>query len=233
RPLKTMTDTKQLLIYGNGAMARVVYSYVRRRLDVCAFTVDKACIETPGATFCGLPLVPFGAIEESFDPEHCDMVVAVGFLDMNELRQRKADEARAKGYHLIRYIHDSVVLHDDVAFGEHCMVLDHTSIHPGTVIGPDSFICSNVSIGHHCAIGAGNWINSGVSIAGRCQTGPGCFFGVNACVADSVRIGARNFVAANTLVNRDTADDAVYLSEPGRRFRLRSKAFLKFSQVPR
>jgi hypothetical protein len=50
-------------------------------------------------------------------------------------------------------------------------------------------------------------------------------------VGQGVSLGARNFVAANTLVTRATGDDEVYLSAPGERFRLKSKAFLKFSRM--
>jgi hypothetical protein len=53
---------------------------------------------------------------------------------------------------------------------------------------------------------------------------------VNSSAAHSLRIGARNFIAANTLINKNTEDDQVYLSEPGQLFRLKSKTFLGFSR---
>jgi tetrahydrodipicolinate N-succinyltransferase len=59
----------------------------------------------------------------------------------------------------------------------------------------------------------------------------GCFFGVNSSAAQGLRIGARNFIAANTLVNKHTEDDQVYLSEPGQLFRLKSQSFLGFSRL--
>ena len=221
----------QVVIYGNGSMARVLFSYARRSMAVCGFTVDDVCIADNSATFCGLPLVPFSVVQEVFDPTAFKMIIAMGFIDMNDLRVSKYLEAKEKGYLFTRYIHDSVLIHDDVSIDENCVILDHVSIHPGCKIGPGTFITSNVTIGHDCIIGASNWINSGVSIAGACHIGPGCFFGVNSSVGHGVHVGARNFVAANTLLIKRTDDDEVYLSEPGQLFRLKSKAFLNFSRM--
>lgn len=219
----------KLVIYGNGAMARVLYAYARRSMDVAGFTVDDACIEQAGSGFQGLPLAPFSRVREAFDPVDHEMIIAVGYLEMNALRQRKYLEAREMGYRFASYVHDSVLRHDDLVIEENCIILDHVSIHPGSRIGPGSFISSNVNIGHDCQVGAGNWINAGVSIAGGCRIGEGCFFGVNASTGHGLEIGSRNFIAANTLVNKNTRDDEVYLSEPGQRFPMSSRAFLTFS----
>jgi len=220
-----------IVIYGNGNMARVLHSYARRGADVCGFTVDDACIAGGTTTFCDLPLAAFSRVHEIFDPATCRMIVAVGFVDMNELRQKKSDEARQKGYALVSYVHASTCLHDDVVIEDNCIILDHVSIHPGSRIGEGTFISSNVNIGHDCTIGEYSWINAGVSIAGGCRVGPGGFFGVNASVGHGVALGARNFIAANTLVTRSTGADEVYLSAPGQLFRLKSKSFLKFSRM--
>lgn len=222
---------QRIVIYGNGAMARVLHSYARHSLDVAGFTVDDACIVAGDTRFCGLPLVPFSRVEEVFGPAGHAMIVAVGYLEMNALRQRKQQEARERGYRFASYVHDSVLRHDDVVIEENCIVLDHVSIHPGCRIGPGTFISSNVNIGHDCAVGAGNWINAGVAIAGGCHIGAGCFFGVNAAVGHGVNMGSRTFVGANTLVNKDTRDDEVYVSEAGQRFPMTSAAFLKFAGV--
>jgi hypothetical protein len=48
-----------ILIYGNGAMTKVLYSYARTSLNICGFKVDDECIPENTSMFCGLPLVPF------------------------------------------------------------------------------------------------------------------------------------------------------------------------------
>jgi sugar O-acyltransferase (sialic acid O-acetyltransferase NeuD family) len=219
------------VIYGNGAIARLVYSYSRHRLCIAAFTVDDHCIAPGMERMMGLPLVPFSRIEREFPPTSHDMLMAVGFLDMNVLREQKTAQARAKSYRLASYVHESVMRHDDVVIAENCVILDHVSIHPGCRIGAGTFISSNVNIGHDCDVGEYNWINSGTAIAGGCSIGPGCFFGVNSSAAHRIRIGARNFIAANTLIARHTGDDQVYLSESAQLFKLPSRSFLTFSNA--
>lgn len=219
------------IIYGNGAIAKLLYSYARRSMDIAGFTVDDVCIAENAQSFLGLPLVPFSRVEKQFDPGSHTMIIAVGFVEMNALRSRKYLEAAQKGYRFASYVHESVLMHDAVVIEENCVILDHVSIHPGCRIGRGTFVSSNVNIGHDCSVGEGNWINSGVAIAGGCEIGEGCFFGVNSSTAHGLHIGARNFIAANTLVNKSTEADQVYLSEPGQLFRLKSKAFLKFSRI--
>ena len=217
------------IIYGNGAIARLLYSYARHSMDIVAFTVDDACIDDAATSFLGLPLLPFSQVALQLPPDEHDMLIAVGFLEMNALRARKHREAEEKGYRLATFVHTSVLRHDDVLIEDGCIILDHVSIHPGCRIGRGTFISSNVNLGHDCVIGAYNWINAGIAIAGGCSIGEACFFGVNSSTAHGLRLGARNFIAANTLINRDTLDDQVYLSEAGQLFRLKSSSFLKFS----
>lgn len=229
---KVMNDQPEdIVIYGNGAIARILHSIARRTTAIKGFTVDDHCIPEGHDRFCGLPIVPFSRLEETFNPKRCKLILAVGFLEMNELRARKYDEAKARGYSFASYVHESVFIHDDVVIGESCIVLDHVSIHPGSTIGRGTFISSNVNVGHDCNLAPYNWINSGVAIAGGCNIGAGCFFGPNSCTAHGVTLGDRTFVAPNTLVSRSTGNDEVYVSAPGEKSRLSSKAFLTFSRI--
>lgn len=218
-----------MVIYGNGAMARLLFSFARHRLNVVAFTVDDNWMGAGETSFCGLPIVPFSTVERHYAPSAHSIIIAVGFLDMNDVRERKYLEAREKGYRFGTYVHDSVFHHDGVVIEENCIVLDQVSIHVGCRIERGTFISSNVNIGHDCRIGHFNWINSGVAIAGGCAIGSRCFFGVNASVGQGLQIGEQNFIGANTLITRGTLDGEVYMSEPGMKFKLNSKSFLKFS----
>lgn len=200
-------------------------------MDIASFTVDDISITGNADSYLDLPLVPFSRVEKQFDPVSHNMIMAVGFIEMNALRVRKYLEARQKGYRFTSFVHESVLMHDDVVIEENCVILDHVSIHPGCRIGRSTFISSNVNIGHDCIVGEANWINSGVAIAGCCDIGEGCFFGVNSSAGHGLRIGARNFIAANTFINKHTEEDQVYLSEPGQLFKLKSKSFLMFSKV--
>jgi sugar O-acyltransferase (sialic acid O-acetyltransferase NeuD family) len=218
-----------LLIYGNGAVARLVFSFVRRTRTVIGFTVDDAVMQGE-TSFCGLPLYPFSAIEQHAPPSACDMLIAIGFVDMNRLRLRKYEEAKAKGYRFASYVDPGLILHDGVSIGENTIILDHTSIHAGCSIGANVFITSNVNLGHDCEIGDGAFINAGVSLAGGCKVGDGAFFGVNACAAHGVSIGAHAFIGANTLADKDVPEAGVIISPGGTPFRLNAHDFVRFTR---
>ena len=218
-----------LLIYGNGNMARMLYEFLKQQFEVIAFTVDDACINS--THFCGLPLAPFSTVERRYSPkEHC-MIIAVGFIAMNKIRDDKYREAKEKGYKFANYIHPTVVRHDTVTFGENNIVLDYASIHPYCSLGNSNFISSMTNLGHDCVVGNSCWINSGVSLAGEVKLNDNCFLGVNVAISHRVSLGSRNFIGANTLVNKDTDEDTVLLSDGGEKFPLTSEAFIKFTKM--
>jgi sugar O-acyltransferase (sialic acid O-acetyltransferase NeuD family) len=218
-----------ILIYGNGATARLVHSFVRRSQSVIGFTVDDHVLG--GETnFCGRPILPFSTIEAACPPGTCRMLIAVGYRDMNQLRLRKYAEAKAKGYRFAAYVDPGLVRHDDVTIGENAIVLDHTSIHAGCRIGDSVFISSNVNLGHDCMLGDGVWVNSGVALGGACTVGKGAFFGVNSCAAQGISIGDYAYIGANTLAAKDVARGAVLISPAGADFRLKSHDFQRFSR---
>ena len=217
------------IIYGNGAIARLVFSFIKGTRDVGGFLVDDSCIPPGVSKLCGLQLIPLSMAEQTFAPDTYEVIVAVGFLSMNSLREQKSKQLQSMGYQIGSYIHESVLIHDDVTIDQGSIILDHVSIHPGSHIGKGTFVSSNVNIGHDCKVGKYGWINSGVSVAGGCDIGEQCFFGVNASTANDISLGKKNFVGAGTFVGKNTDDDAVFISEQGQQFPMSSQAFLRFS----
>jgi sugar O-acyltransferase (sialic acid O-acetyltransferase NeuD family) len=223
-------DLKPVLIYGNGAMARLLHSYIRHTRPVLGFTVDDHVMQN-AQSFCGLPLHAFSAIETTIDPKSCELIVAVGFAEMNSLRKRKSSEATAKGFRLTSYVHPGLIQHDGVEIGANCIILDQVSVHPGCRIGDGVFISSNVNLGHDCTLGDYCWLNAGVALGGNCRVGEGAFFGVNASAANDIEIGEHAFIGANTLADKDVAPTAVIIAPGGSQIRLKSQDFLHFARL--
>lgn len=221
-------NTLPLVIYGNGQMARMLHEFVRHDFDVAAFTVDASVIGEP--TLDGKPVRAFETLEQSHPPGSCQMIMAVGHVQMNRLRAARFLEAKARGYAFTNYVHPSVVRHPSVQWGENNVVLDHVAIHPFSKVGNGNFICSNASIGHGCTIDDDCLINSGVSIAGETHIQSGCFIGVNATIGDNLTVGDHCYIGANTLIAKSTQAAQTYISAPGERFPMASDDFLKFIQ---
>lgn len=220
---------KNVVIYGNGRIAKIIYHFVKKQFNVVAFTVDKSFIEDQEIE--GLPLIPFENIEKEYSPDKTKMLIAVGYVKMNAIRAQKYQEAKDKGYKFINYIHSSVELHDNIQIGENNILLDHVTVQPYTNLGNSNFIWSNAVVAHGSTVGDTNWITSGVVISGDATIESNCFLGVNATIGHNVKIADDNFIGANTLITKSTQPKDVYVSRDGEKFRLDSHRFLQFSGV--
>lgn len=194
-----------LVVYGNGPQARVIWSFVSRHAEVAGFTVDDELVASGNGILEGLPVVPLSEVARRFPPGRHAAMVAVGYSDMNGLRQRKADALSAIGYRLASYVDPTVQLPARISIGSNCAILDHVSLHTGTAIGDGTFVSSGAVIGHDCAVGPYCWIGSGCVFAGCVKAGERSFFGLKACVAQRVNIGECCFVGSQALVANDLA----------------------------
>jgi sugar O-acyltransferase (sialic acid O-acetyltransferase NeuD family) len=220
-----------IIIYGNGKIARIIYHFVKTKFDVVAFTVDREFINAGDEEFEALPLVPFESVQKTYSTKKHKMLVCVGYVAMNNVREAKYVEAKSKGYDFVNYIHPSVEIHDNIAIGENNIILDHVSLQPYVLVGNSNFIWSNAVVAHGAKIGNTNWITSGVVISGDTTIKSRCFLGVNASIGHNIQINNESFVGANTLVTKNTNEKEVLISKEGEKFRLDSQRFLHFAGV--
>jgi len=220
---------QKVVIYGNGRIAKIIYQFLKKEFDVVAFTVDHSCIKEESIE--SLPLFAFDKIEEQCNPAEVKMIIAVGYIQMNNLRANKYNEAKEKGYSFINYIHPSVEFHDNIEIGENNIILDHVTIQPYAKLGNSNFMWSNCVVAHGCCVEDTNWITSGVVISGDSTIKSKCFLGVNATIGHNITIEDENFIGANTLITKNTKAKEVYVSRDGEKFRLDSQRFLQFTGV--
>lgn len=219
----------KVIIYGNGRIAKIIYQFVKKQFDVVAFTVDKDYIEAKQIE--GLPLVAFENIQDKYSSDEYKMLIAVGYVQMNNIREKKYLEAKDKGYGFINYIHPSVDMHNNIKIGVNNIILDHATIQPYVSMGNSNFVWSNAVVAHGSTIEDTNWITSGVVISGDATIKSKCFLGVNATIGHSITIESENFIGANTLVAKNTKEKEVFISKEGEKFRLDSQRFLQFTGV--
>jgi sugar O-acyltransferase (sialic acid O-acetyltransferase NeuD family) len=219
---------QNLIIYGAGKIASIVYHYLKSTFKVRAFTVDHQFILAN--TLFDLPVIPFDSINKSHPPHTYKMIIAVGYHDMNNLKAKKYLEAKEKGYDFVSYVDNDVKKFDDVTIGENCIILDNTTIQPFVEIGNNSVIWSNVTIAHGVKIGDNCWIASGAVVAGDTVIKSNCFIGINATIGHNVTIGEANYIGANSTVCKNTSTGDVYIAEQATKFRLNSDQFMQFTR---
>jgi sugar O-acyltransferase (sialic acid O-acetyltransferase NeuD family) len=219
----------KLIIYGNGKIAKIVYEYVKNEFDIICFTVPCKLITVNDMK--DLPIYPFERIAKLFEPASHKMIIAVGYHQMNTIRDQRYHTVKSMGYKFINYIHPSVHRHDDLIIGESNIILDNVSIQPGVRIGNNNFIWSNSVIAHECSIENSCWIASGTVIGGSTEIRSGCFLGINASIGHNIIVNNNNFLGANTLITKSTDVNEVYMMNDSQKIRLDSQRFLKFSGI--
>jgi sugar O-acyltransferase (sialic acid O-acetyltransferase NeuD family) len=221
---------KDLIIFGNGKIADVVFYYAKNEcnFNVVAFTADKEYILEN--KFHNLPVIPFDKIENHYKPGKYSMFIAIGYQDLNKLRETKYLAAKTLGYEIISIVSPETKLPSTVKYGENCFIMPPSIIHPEVTIGNNTFVWSGAMIGHHTIVGDNCWLTSCTNISGVVKVGKNCFFAVNSSVGHGVTIGDRCFLGANTLVTKNLADNKVVIEESSKLFRLEIDQFLRFSK---
>ncbi len=221
--------TKDLIIFGIGKIAEVVHYYAKHE---CGFNVVAFCVDEQyktANTFLDLPVVPFERVQEKYSPESHNFFVAIGYHDLNALREAKCKEALNKGYSLTSVISPLANVPTNVATGYNCFIMSPAIIHPCVTLGNNVFVWSGTLIGHHSIIEDNCWLTSSCNIGGNVILGANAFLAINATIGHSITIGKNCFIGANALVTKSLDEDKVVIVESSKPIRLSAKQFLKMS----
>jgi len=224
------SSSKPIVIYGIGKTANILAHYLLSSgLRVSAFTIEgEFCTESH---FKEKPVVNFNDLANLYPPDEFDVMIAIGYQDMNQQRERIFNECKAKGYYLAPYIHPSVTYFSEEQVSEGTIILDHVTIQPAASIGKNTYVWSNSVIAHGSQVMDNCWVAAGSIIAGDAVIGNNTFLGVNSTIGHNTHLGKHTFVGANTLVAKNTADNTAIISAEGEKLRLNSIQFIKFSKL--
>lgn len=218
---------KLLVIFGAAEQAQLAHFYFSKdsNYEVAAFTVDADYIATE--TFCGLPVVAFEQVAESYPPDTYDFFVALGYSKLNGLRKEKYYAVKNLGYRLANYVSPLATLLNDNNIGENCFILEDNTIQPFAIIGNNVTLWSGNHIGHHSSIADHCFITSHVVISGGVTIEESCFIGVNATLRDHITVGERTIIGAGTLILNNVEPEGVYIGQATERSRVPSSRLKK------
>jgi sugar O-acyltransferase (sialic acid O-acetyltransferase NeuD family) len=201
---------KKLIIFGTGSFAEVAHFYFSNDSDyeVVGFTVDSNHLKEK--KLFDLPIIPFENIESSFPPTSFSIFVAIGYTQMNKIRENICDEFKNKGYELASYVNSRATTWKDLNIGENCFILENNVIQPFVKIGNNVIIWSGNHIGHHTLIDSNCFITSHVVISGQVHVKQNCFLGVNSTIRDGVIIESECIIGAGSVILKDTKQKEVY-----------------------
>lgn len=201
---------KKLIIVGASLFAEIAYEYFTydSEYEVVAFSVEKEYIKE--SKFMDLPVIAFEEVENHYKPSEHELFVALTYKQLNRLRARFCNEAKAKGYKLATYISSRAFVWRNVKVGENCFIFEDNTIQPFCSIGNNVILWSGNHIGHHSTIKDNCFISSHVVICGSCNIGENCFFGVNSIVANDVTVAEDCFINSNASVMKNTNPREIY-----------------------
>jgi len=220
-------NQRKLIVIGDSAFAEIAREYFDADSDyrVVAFAVEQAFRRRD--ELHGLPVVSFETLAATFAPTEHSVFVAVTYTQLNRLRARLSQSAKARGYALASYVSSRAFVWRNVQLGEHCFVFEDNTLQPFVRIGDDVVLWSGNHIGHHSTVGDHCFISSHVVVSGFCQIGSSSFLGVNATLANNVVLGRDNWIGPNTVVMKDTADGALFKTEQPEPARVSATRFFK------
>ncbi|WP_448217418.1 acetyltransferase [Endozoicomonas sp. 2B-B] len=203
---------KNLVIFGNGEQAELAWFFFSKdsEYNVVAFVVDKDFKESD--TFCDLPLITTDNLTRDYPPEKNSVFVAIGYNQVNKLRESKYLQMKEKGYNLASYVSSKATIWSE-SIGENCFILEDNTIQPFVTIGDNVTLWSGNHIGHHSIIEDHCFITSHVVISGGVTIGHHSFIGVNATLRDHIKVGSANVIGASASIMHDTENDQVYVAD--------------------
>ena len=218
-----------LIIVGDGLFAEIAHEYFEHDSDhdVVAFSVETPYVER--SELRGLPVVPFEELEQHYDPASHSVYAALTYTQVNRLRARLSQAAKAKGYRLASYVSSRAFVWRNVELGEHCFIFEDNTVQPFVKVGNNVVMWSGNHIGHHSLVRDNVFISSHVVISGTCDIGENSFLGVNATLANDITIGADNWIGPDVVITRNTDPDTIW--RPARSER-REGSTLELFKVP-
>lgn len=202
----------RVVVYGNGPMAHsAYYSFTHDSPhEVFGFTVDKAVIREE--TLFDLPVIPFESVEDEFSPREFRMHIAVGYVQVNQLRAQRYLDAKRKGYELLSIIDSRALVAEDVEVGDNCTIGVNTIVDSAVRIGNNVVIGVGSYVGHDSHIGDHCFIGDHVAIAGSVSIGEFSFLGINCTIRNKIVVGRESVIGAGAVILRDTKEKEVYIA---------------------
>lgn len=180
---------------------------------VKAFTLNKQYRTQD--YFEGLPVYDFEDLDNEMDMNNVEILISIGYNDMNGLRQIIYEECKKKGYHIYTFISKKALVYSK-NIGEGSILMPGSYIGPFCSIGICNILKYGVSLPHHVIVGNFNWIAGGTVFGGKAIVGNNCFIGLSSTIRNEIIIANRTFLGAKSYLGHDTVEDCAYYGIPAK-----------------
>lgn len=192
---------KKIVIFGNTMFSKEMMYFLKEepeKWEILGFTLDPQYIEED--EFCGFPVFPFDTLDQYVPIQETEVLIAVGYSEMNHHREAIFQRCKEKKYAIASYIHPSVVNHAK-KIGEGNIILDFVQLCYDCEIGDGNIIKGTSDVAHDCVVGNFNYFAGLCHVGGASQIGDRNFFGVSCLVKSVSTIGNENLIGAGSYVS--------------------------------
>lgn len=198
------SEKKDIVIFGANDLGRLLKYYIDNDSDgrrIVAYTMNQKYIEED--VFLGLPVVPFETIQDTYDPDKYEILIAIGNKNMNDIRKKIFFECKEKGYTVASYYHSSCSIHS-TDIGEGNILLENCLVYPFAKIGDGNLLWDHVLISHDCIVGDFNTFSSYADLCGYVTIGNNGYFGKHCIINEHSVIADYTLVGANAYAKKET-----------------------------
>ncbi len=194
---------KKIILIGNGNYADTIRYYVESITDWEIVAYASELVEGKDSCHKDLPFVNLSLLPELYPTTDFEVVMGVGYSQMNAHRKRIYDKIKAMGYRLPNVIHPTAIL-NNAEIGDANIILENCVFEPRAKMGNNVIVWSCVLIGHDTYTADHNHFAAVSMIAGNVKLGEGCFLGNHATVKDGATLAEYTLVGAGAYVSKDT-----------------------------
>ena len=200
-----------IYILGAGNMARevlAIYEHAGRFNEVAGF-IEENC-QRADSTIRSKPVMDASVINTLSQDS-----IFIGA--MGSPRKKKwIDEIELKGFYFDIVVHPSVIMGDDVNFGEGCIISPGVILTCNVKIKKQSIINIGTTISHDCTIGNFVTVGPGANIGGNVTIGDECWIGIGVTIIDKVSIGKGSYIGAGAVVTKDIPENVLAVGVPAK-----------------
>lgn len=211
---------KNYIIFGDSPFAERLSKYILFE------GVDNLLGFTQDDEFCSrycildLPVIPLSKLKERFD-DGVEILLAVGYTQMNDLRERIYRMLKNKGFRIGSWVSVNAISYSNL-IGEGSIILPNTMIGPGCEIGKCNFLESSVSISHDNNVGDFNFFSTSVVVGGMATIKNHCFFGLNSTIKSDIVMNDYTLLGSACNMLKDSISMGAYVGNPARLLQKRS-----------
>ena len=195
--------SKKIIMIGNGNYSDTLRYYIENITDLNLYAYADEFVEGKNSEHKGLPFVNISYLPEEYPKDEFEIVIGVGYHNMNANRKRIYGKIKSMGYAMPNLIHPTTIL-NNTQMGDANIIMSNCVFEPNAVIGSNIIMWDAVLIGHNTVTRDHNHFAACSLLAGNCRVDESCFLGNHSTIKDGVALADHTLVGAGAFVSKNT-----------------------------